>query len=127
LEPKEERKKCRHEIHPRNARESGSVKKYCNRGCQTVYVYFQTKNHNLGKFWSVLQWKMLVNIKAIWSILLPFGILYGHLEHFVVSLVYFCRFWVPMSYQEKSGNPDRNRVRKLGFDIYPKLSLCMHM
>jgi hypothetical protein len=27
-------------------------------GCQTVC--FQTKNPNLGKFWRVLQWKMLV-------------------------------------------------------------------
>jgi hypothetical protein len=24
------------------------------------YAYFQTKNTNLGKFWRVLHWKMLV-------------------------------------------------------------------
>jgi hypothetical protein len=35
---------------------------------------FQTKNPDLGKFWRVLQWKMLVYFMAIWSILLPFGI-----------------------------------------------------
>jgi hypothetical protein len=27
-----------------------------NQGCQMVY--FQTKNPNLGKFWSVFQWKI---------------------------------------------------------------------
>jgi hypothetical protein len=59
-------------------------------------VYFQTKNPNLGKFRSVLQRKMLVNFMDIWSISLPFGILYGH-------LVYFSRFGT--LYKEKSGNP----------------------
>jgi hypothetical protein len=29
--------------------------------------FFQTKNTNLGKFWRVLQWKMLVYFMAIWS------------------------------------------------------------
>jgi hypothetical protein len=38
------------------------------QGCQMAY--FRTKNSNLGKFWRVLEWKMLV------------GILYGHLEDF---------------------------------------------
>jgi hypothetical protein len=58
-------------------------------------VYFQTKNHNLGKFWSVLQWKMLVfEREAIWSILLPLGIFYGHLEHFVVFWYIFAVFLV---------------------------------
>jgi hypothetical protein len=60
-------------------------------------------NPKLGKFWRVLQWKNLGNIKrqiwfftAIWYILLPFGTFYGY-------LVYFSRFG--MLYQEKSGNP----------------------
>jgi hypothetical protein len=52
-------------------------------------VYFQTKNPNLGKFWSVFQWNMLVNFMAIWSILLPF---HDHLVYFVVFWVYFPRF-----------------------------------
>jgi hypothetical protein len=55
-------------------------------------VYFKTKNNSLGKFWSVLQWQMLVNVEAIWSILLPFGIFYGHLVHFVAFRVYISRF-----------------------------------
>jgi hypothetical protein len=47
------------------------------QGCQMVY--FQTKNPNLGKFWSALQWNMLVNFiaihmyfTAVWYILWPF-------------------------------------------------------
>jgi hypothetical protein len=66
-------------------------------------VYFQAKNPKLGKFWSVLQRKMLVNFMAMWSILLPFGIFCGHLVCFVVILVYFSSFG--MLWQEKSGNP----------------------
>jgi hypothetical protein len=42
------------------------------QGCQMVY--FQTRNPYLGKFWMVLQWKMLVSHMAIWSILCSFGI-----------------------------------------------------
>jgi hypothetical protein len=45
------------------------------QGCQMAY--FQTKNSNLGKFWRVLQWKMVVYFMATRSILLPlwsFGI-----------------------------------------------------
>jgi hypothetical protein len=41
-------------------------------GCQIVY--FQTKNPNLGKFWRVLHWKMLVFFMAIWSLSPIFGI-----------------------------------------------------
>jgi hypothetical protein len=55
-----------------------------HQGCQMVY--FQTKNPNLGKFWSVLQLKMFVNFMAslstyftaIWPILWAFGIFCGH-------------------------------------------------
>jgi hypothetical protein len=53
-------------------------------------AYFQTKNPNLGKFWMVMQWNMLVyfmtisSIVAIWYILWPFGILQGYLVHFPV-------------------------------------------
>jgi hypothetical protein len=46
------------------------------QGCQMVY--FRTKNHSLGKFWSVLQRKVLVNFLPIWSISLPFEIFYWH-------------------------------------------------
>jgi hypothetical protein len=69
-------------------------------------VYFQTKNPKLGKFWRVLQWKMLVYFMAIWYILWSFCIFHGTLVYFVVilyisyhfgifcgHLVYFLRFW----------------------------------
>jgi hypothetical protein len=59
-------------------------------------VYFQTKNPNLGKFWSVLQRKMLVYFVAIWDIFWLYGIIFPVL----VCCMYF------MLYLEKSGNPD---------------------
>jgi Mg2+/Co2+ transporter CorB len=34
------------------------------RGCQMVY--FQTQHSNWGKFWRVLEWKMLVYFMDIW-------------------------------------------------------------
>jgi hypothetical protein len=49
-------------------------------------VLFQTKNPNLGKFWRVLEWKMLVYFMTIWNILGPFGIIYDR-------LVKFFAFW----------------------------------
>jgi hypothetical protein len=52
------------------------------QGCQMVC--FQTKNPNLGKFWRVLQWKILVYFMTIWSILRPLKIFYGHLVHFLL-------------------------------------------
>jgi hypothetical protein len=39
---------------------------------------------NLGKFWRILQGKMLVYSMAIWSILLSFGTFCGHLVYFMV-------------------------------------------
>jgi hypothetical protein len=59
-------------------------------------VYFQTKNPDLGTFWSVLQWQILVYFTDIWKILWTFGIFVGHFG-------IFSRFG--MLYQEKSGNP----------------------
>jgi hypothetical protein len=61
----------------------------------------------LGKFWRVLQWKMLVYLIAIWSYLRPFGIFCGHL---VCLHTYFMVIWnifpcFGTFYQEKSGNP----------------------
>jgi hypothetical protein len=35
------------------------------QGCQMVC--FRTKNPNLGKFWRVLQWKMLAYFMDTWS------------------------------------------------------------
>jgi hypothetical protein len=41
--------------------------KSVGQGCQMVS--FQTKNLNLGKFWRVLDEKMLIYFRAIWNIL----------------------------------------------------------
>jgi hypothetical protein len=69
-------------------------------------VCFQTKNSNLGKFWRVLQWKILEYFMIIWSILQLLEIFYGHLVYFVVIWYIFPRF--DILYQEKSGNTDAN-------------------
>jgi hypothetical protein len=53
-------------------------------GCQMLC--FQTKSNNLGKFWTVLRWQMLVYFMALWSVLWPSGIFYDF-------LVYFMAFW----------------------------------
>jgi hypothetical protein len=45
------------------------------QGCQMVC--FQTKNPILGKFWMVLQWKILVYFMTIWSILLQLEIFFS--------------------------------------------------
>jgi hypothetical protein len=54
---------------------------------------FKPKNPNLGKFWSVLQWKMFVYLVTILSILRPFGIFCGHLVYFMVVWYIFSPFW----------------------------------
>jgi hypothetical protein len=63
-------------------------------------AYFQT---DLGKFWRVLQWTMLVNFRVVWSILWRFGIFGGHFGTFNGYFGNFSRFGI--FYQEKSGNP----------------------
>jgi hypothetical protein len=55
-------------------------------------AYFETKNPNVGKFWSVLQWKMLVYFVAIWYI----GYVYGYLVYlFTFWLVVLRKIWQP--------------------------------
>jgi hypothetical protein len=71
------------------------------QGCQMVY--FQTKISNLGKFWKVLQRKMLLHFMAIWSILRPYGIFCCHLVYLKVIWYIFSRFWYVVP--KKSGNP----------------------
>jgi hypothetical protein len=66
-------------------------------------VCFQTKNLNLGKFWSVLLWKILVYFMTIWSILWALEIFYDHLVYFVVIWYILPRFGILD--QTKSGNP----------------------
>jgi hypothetical protein len=80
---------------------SVALRSTCLRGCQTAN--FQTKNPNLGKFWRVLQWRMLVYVMAIWSISPQFGRSCGHSIYFTVIWYVFSRFGI--LYQEKSGNP----------------------
>jgi hypothetical protein len=65
-------------------------------------VCFQTKNPNFGKFFGVLQRKILVYFMTIWSILRPLEMFYGHLVYFVVIWYISPRFGI--LYQEKSGN-----------------------
>jgi hypothetical protein len=67
-------------------------------------------------FWRVLEWKMVC-----WNVLRPSGILFGVLVYFVVIwcmfpvLVYLVVIWCTyvsrfgILYQEKSGNPGRER------------------
>jgi hypothetical protein len=45
-------------------------------------VCFRTKNPNLGKFRTALDWKMFINFMSTWNIYWRFGILYDHLVHF---------------------------------------------
>jgi hypothetical protein len=62
------------------------------QGCQMVC--FQTKNPNFGKFWMVLQWKMLVYFMDTWSIVrsfvIPISLTFGIVH---CNLVYCFPFW----------------------------------
>jgi hypothetical protein len=73
----------------------------CEQGCQMVC--FQTKNSNLGKFWRVLQWKMLVlfngllvHFTAFCYILWTFGTVCGNLVY-IFPFRYFAarKIWQP--------------------------------
>jgi hypothetical protein len=50
--------------------------------------------------------KDVINVMAIWSILLPFRMFYGHLVYFVVILAYLPTFWYFTYTKKKSGNPE---------------------
>jgi hypothetical protein len=52
---------------------------------------FSNQNTNLGKFWSVLQWKMLVYFMAIWYILRNLRSLAYFVEFKIISI--FFPFW----------------------------------
>jgi hypothetical protein len=54
---------------------------YCGPGLPDGF--FLNQNHNLGKFWRAIDWKMLIYFMDIWNILHTFGIFYNHLVHFV--------------------------------------------
>jgi hypothetical protein len=76
---------------------------------------FQTKNPNLGKFWWVWQWKMLVYFTDIWSIFRPLGVFYGHLVYFVIwyisPLWYIVprKIWQPWSKARPRDAPQSSR------------------
>jgi hypothetical protein len=83
---------------------------------------FLTKNPNFGKFWTALEWKMLVYFMAIWNILRPSGIFYGHLVMLWSFGIYFPRFGI--SGLEKSGNPaptyiSSARIYNTNMKFYP--------
>jgi hypothetical protein len=73
-----------------------AVEVNCIKHRAARWYIFETQSHNLGKFWSVLQLIMLVNLMPIWYMLWSFGIFCGHLVYFVViwyilwSFVAFC-------------------------------------
>jgi hypothetical protein len=66
-------------------------------------VYFQTENPNSGKFWRALKYVFLEYFMAIWDILRPFGVFYGHFGHLVVIWYILLRFG--LFYQEKIWQP----------------------
>jgi hypothetical protein len=81
-------------------------------------VCLQTKNPNLGKFWGVLQKKILVYFMTIWSILRLLEIFYGHLVYFIVIWYISSRFGI--LYQENSGNHENDAFPPCtlaGFDL----------
>jgi hypothetical protein len=94
-------------------------------------AYFQTKNPNLGKFWRVFQWRMLVLFYGYLVFLSQFGILCDCLVCFKIIWHSFSRFGI--LYQETSGNPDLKQVLpqdvgvKLGSDTgYRSLAILIH-
>jgi hypothetical protein len=74
-------------------------------------VRYQTKETNLGKFWRVLEWKMLVYFIVIRNILRSFGIcILWPFGNVVVIWYIFLRFGILC--KEKSGNPGYGRINK---------------
>jgi hypothetical protein len=97
------------------------------RGQCCQMVYFQTQNANLGKFWSALQWKMLVNymassstcFTALWYILCSFGIFCGHFGIFFPVLV--CKKNLATLLVDRP----RPRFRKMNAKLKLFIILCM--
>jgi hypothetical protein len=58
------------------------------------WFVFKPKIPILGKFWRVLQWKILAYFMTIWFILLLLEMFYGHLVYFVVIWYIFHRFGI---------------------------------
>jgi hypothetical protein len=83
------------------------------QGCQMVY--FQTKNFNLGNFWRVLQWKILIYFLCHAVYLRPFDIFYGHLVNFVVIWYIFPHFWATF-FHSKNYVLNKNAFLDLAYD-----------
>jgi hypothetical protein len=82
-------------------------------------LYFQTKNPNLKKFWSALEWKMFEYVMPIWNMLLmlTFGMFLWSFGNFVAFWYIFSRFGI--LYQQKSGNPELD-----GLTTCPESIVC---
>jgi hypothetical protein len=91
------------------------------------YTYFQTKNPNLGKFWRVLLWEMmvyfyvLVYFTDIWYILWLIGIVYGDLVHLFPIVV--CR--TKKNLETLLQRAVFNRFSRLQETFTPSLSWCL--
>jgi hypothetical protein len=94
-----------------------------HQGCQMVC--FQTKNPNLGKFWRVLLWKILVYFMTIWPILRPLELFYGLLVYFGVIWYIFPHFGILD--QEKSGNPEHHGAKSVVTKTTGLHYVCMHV
>jgi hypothetical protein len=71
-------------------------------------VYFQAQ---IPKFWYILEGNA---IEKCCYILWTFGLFYGHLVYFV-NIWYIFHVWVPILYQEKSGNPVSKPIKSLDY------------
>jgi hypothetical protein len=77
------------------------------QGCQMAY--FQTKNPDMGKFLTVLQWKMLVYYVSIWYIFWLLGIFFGYLGKILAIWSSISRFGI--LYQENLATLTRRELQ----------------
>jgi hypothetical protein len=89
---------------------------------------FQTKIPNLGKFWRVLQWKMLEYFMVIWFIFRPFGFFLDIWYIYVSAIWYiFTRFgmlYVPRTiWQPSYGRQSRHVPISTFFQHFVSFSL----
>jgi hypothetical protein len=54
------------------------------------WFLFKPQNPNLGKFWRLLDWKILMYFMAIWNILQTFWIFYRHFGYFITIWYILC-------------------------------------
>jgi hypothetical protein len=78
---------------------------------------FSSQKSKFGKFLEGLATK---DVMAIWYILQPYGIFYGHLVYLLVIWYIFYRFG--MLWQEKSGYPEINCHKVQSMYIIPRVT-----